>query len=102
MAVREYEYQIPYGVIRVQEGHITDFEEKPVHKVLVNAGVYVLSSEAISYVPRDTFFDMPELIETLIAEGKPVRRHLVDGYWRDIGCHEDFCKANSDFPEVFP
>jgi dTDP-glucose pyrophosphorylase len=101
MAVREYEYQIPYGVIRVKEDHITDLEEKPVHKVLVNAGVYVLALEAISYVPRDTFFDMPELFETLIAEGKLVRRHLVEGYWRDIGCHEDFCKANLDFPEVF-
>ncbi|MGO8879549.1 MAG: nucleotidyltransferase family protein [Desulfomonilaceae bacterium] len=102
MAVREYEYQIPYGVIRTEEDHITDLEEKPVHRVLVNAGVYVLSSEAIAYVPRDTFFDMPELFEILIAKGKPVRRHLVDGYWRDIGCHEDFCKANSDFSEVFP
>lgn len=101
MAVREYEYQIPYGVIRVQEDHIMDLEEKPAHKVLVNAGIYVLSAEAVTYVPSDTFYDMPELFQTLIAEGKPVRRHLVDGYWRDIGSHDDFCKANSDYCEVF-
>jgi NDP-sugar pyrophosphorylase family protein len=101
MAVREYEYQIPYGVVRTENENITELDEKPVHTVLVNAGAYVLSSEAIAYVPRDSFFDMPKLFEILIAKGKSVRRHLVHCYWRDIGCHEDFCKANSDFPEVF-
>jgi dTDP-glucose pyrophosphorylase len=102
MAVREYEYQIPYGVVKTTEGNIAGLEEKPVHRVLVNAGVYVLSPEVISKVPKETFFDMPELFEALIAEGQPTRCYRVHGYWRDIGCHEDFCKANSDFPEVFP
>ncbi|MFA6224291.1 MAG: nucleotidyltransferase family protein [Desulfomonilaceae bacterium] len=101
MAVREHEYQIPYGVVRTEKENILRLDEKPVHKVLVNAGVYVLSPEAIACVPIDTFFDMPELFEILITKGKQVRSHLVDGYWRDIGCHEDFCKANSDFHEVF-
>ena len=102
MAVREYEYEIPYGVVQIASGNILGLEEKPVHKVMVNAGVYVLSPDVISKVPRETFFDMPELFEALIAEGQPTRCHSVHGYWRDIGCHDDFCKANSDFPEVFP
>ena len=101
MAVREYEYQIPYGVVQITRGNILGLEEKPVHKVMVNAGVYVLSPDVISKVPRETFFDMPELFESLIAEGQPTRCHNVHGYWRDIGDHKDFCKANSDFPEVF-
>ena len=101
MAVREYEYQIPYGVVKIARNKIVGLEEKPVHRVMVNAGVYVLSQDVISKVPRETFFDMPELFEALIAEGQQTRCHSVHGYWQDIGCHEDFCKANSDFPEVF-
>jgi dTDP-glucose pyrophosphorylase len=102
MAVRKYEYQIPYGVVRtLADNHIVELQEKPIHQVRVNAGVYILSSEAISRVPRATFFDMPELFKSLIAQGLKIRCHRVHGYWLDIGCHEDFCKANSDFSEVF-
>lgn len=101
MAVREYEYQIPYGVVRTVEDRIAKLEEKPVHQALVNAGIYVLSPEAVARVPRDTFFDMPELFAALIGDGKPVRCHRIDGYWLDIGRYEDYSKANGDFPGVF-
>ena len=101
MAVREYEYQIPYGVVQTAEDNIAGLEEKPVHRVMVNAGVYVLSSEALDRVPSKTFFDMPDLFETLIAEGKPTRCYRVHGYWLDIGRHADLAKACSDFNQVF-
>ncbi len=101
MAVREHEYQIPYGVVRTAENRIEELEEKPVHQALVNAGIYVLSPEALPFVPHDTFFDMPELFATLIDDGKLVCHHRLDGYWIDIGRHEDYHKANGDFPEIF-
>lgn len=101
MAVRDYEYQIPYGVVRTVEDQIAGLEEKPVHQALVNAGIYVLSPEAVARVPHDTFFDMPELFAAMIGAGKAVRYHRIDGYWLDIGRHEDYNKANGDFPEVF-
>lgn len=102
MAVRKYEYQIPYGVVQaVNDNNFLGIQEKPVHEVQVNAGVYVLSSEVMAHVPTDTFFDMPELFENLMARGLKTRCHRVHGYWLDIGRHEDFCKANSDFWEIF-
>jgi len=101
MAVREHEYQIPYGVVRVEEDRIEELEEKPVHQALVNAGIYALSPEALGYVPHDTFFDMPELFATLIVDGKLVGCHRLDGYWLNICRHEDYHKANGDFPDVF-
>jgi NDP-sugar pyrophosphorylase family protein len=101
MAVREYEYEIPYGVVQIASGNILGLEEKPVHKVMVNAGVYVLSPDVISKVPRETFFNMPELFEALITEGQPTRCHSVHGYWLDIGRHKDFERACADFKDVF-
>lgn len=101
MAVREYEYQIPYGVVRTVEDQIAGLEEKPVHQALVNAGIYVLSPEAVARVPNDTFFDMPELFAALIGDGKPIRCHRINGYWLDIGRYDDYDRANGDFPEVF-
>lgn len=101
MGVREYEYQIPFGVVRTADNKISELEEKPVHRALINAGVYTLSPEAVSRVPRDTFFDMPELFTALMREGKPIRYFRVNGYWLDIGRHEDLYKANADFSKVF-
>ena len=101
MGVREYEYQIPYGVVRTADDKISEFEEKPVHRALINAGAYVLSPETVSRVPVDTFFDMPELFIALMREGMPVRYFRINGYWLDIGRHEDLHKANADFSEVF-
>jgi dTDP-glucose pyrophosphorylase len=101
MGVREYEYQIPYGVVRTTEDRIAGLEEKPVHQALVNAGIYVLAPDVLVHVPDDTFFDMPELFAALIGAGKRARYHRIDGYWLDIGRHEDYYKANGDFPEIF-
>lgn len=101
MAVREYEYQIPFGVVRTEKEAIIELDEKPVHTALVNAGVYVLSPEILQHVPRDTFYDMTQLFDALIELGIKTRSHKIDGYWLDIGRYDDFCRANNDFDEVF-
>lgn len=101
MAVRDYEYEIPYGVVHSDDGTILRLNEKPIHTVLVNAGVYVISPDAMQHVPRNTFYDMPQLFEKLIQLGYKTRCHKVSGYWLDIGRYDDFCKANQDFDDVF-
>lgn len=101
MGVRKYEMQVPFGVVREERGLITGIEEKPVHRFVVSAGMYVLSPRMLELVPRDTFFDMPSLFDTAIARGLQTRCHHVDGYWLDIGRPADFEQANNDFYEVF-
>jgi dTDP-glucose pyrophosphorylase len=101
MAVREFEFQIPYGVVRETDGAILRIEEKPVHRELVAAGMYVLSPEALSLVPRADYFDMPALFDAVIARGLRARCHPVRGYWVDVGRMADYEKANQDFREVF-
>lgn len=99
MAVREHEYPIPFGVVMESGGWIERIDEKPVHRVVVNAGVYVLSPEAIRRVPHDAYFDMPQLFENLIAERQLVYCHRLNGYWLDIGHRSDYERANADFSE---
>lgn len=101
MAVREYEFQIPYGVVSEDDGRIERIEEKPIHRSLVSAGMYVLSAAALQRVPADTQFDMPSLFDTLIAEGQTTRAYTVRGYWLDIGRLPDYEKAKLDYAEVF-
>ena len=101
MAVREYEMQVPFGVVRERDGHIEAIEEKPWQRFVISAGVCVLSPPAIELVPSDTHFDMPSLFETMCEQRFRLRCHYVDGYWLDIGRRSDYERANLDFLEVF-
>lgn len=97
MCVRKFNYQIPYGVVKTDEvGLINAIEEKPVTSFNVNAGIYILNPDVLRYVPIGTFFDMPSLFETLIAEGHRTTVFQLSDYWLDIGRIEDFKKANAD------
>lgn len=101
MGVRNYEMQVPFGVVREEKGCIKAIEEKPLHRFTVSAGVYVLSPQILELVPKDTEFDMPALFENGVRRGLRARCHRIDGYWLDIGRLPDYERANIEFNEVF-
>lgn len=96
LGVRQYELQVPYGVIDCEGALIKKICEKPTHKFLVNAGIYLLDPVAHRYIPKNQRFDMPELIEKLIAAGKRVVSFPIMEYWLDIGQHADYQRAQLD------
>jgi NDP-sugar pyrophosphorylase family protein len=101
MGVRNYEMQVPFGVVRERDGIIQSIEEKPVQRFSVSAGMYVLSPATISHIPHDEYFDMPSLFDRLVSQGNKACSYRVDGYWLDIGRLPDYERANLDFNEVF-
>ncbi|WP_369916796.1 nucleotidyltransferase family protein [Lysinibacillus sp. 2017] len=100
MCVREYEYQIPYGVIETNGTDLTAIKEKPIHRSFVNAGIYVLSPEVFDYIPSDVFYDMPTLFEKLIEQEKKTSVFPIHEYWLDIGQMDDFNRANEKYKEL--
>lgn len=101
MCVREYEHQIPYGVIE-SEGHLVRaMVEKPTQKVFVNAGVYALSPELVRSVKPGTRVDMPTLLEQSMEDGRKVASFPVHEYWLDIGRMEDFKRAQTEFGNLW-
>ena len=101
MCVREYDFQVPYGVVHVDGELVTAIEEKPTHSFFVSAGIYVLDPKCLSYIPKDEFFDMPTLFETLIGEEKNVASFPLREYWLDIGIMEEFERANNEYDKFF-
>lgn len=100
MAVREYSYQVPYGVINFDGERIVSIEEKPEQTFFVNAGIYVLSPEAVAKVNKEEFFDMPELFNEIIAAGGRTTVYPVREYWLDIGRLDDFERAQMEFGKL--
>lgn len=101
MCVREYDFQVPYGVVKIEHHRIVGIEEKPVHRFFVNAGIYVLDPAVLASIPKNSFFDMPSLYQGLIGEGKETAVFPVREYWLDIGHIADFDRANGEFAGIF-
>jgi dTDP-glucose pyrophosphorylase len=101
MAVRPYEMQVPFGVVRERDGAIEAIDEKPMHRFVVSAGIYALNPSVLEFVPRGQPLDMPALFDNLIGAGRRARCHHVRSYWLDIGRLSDYERANLDFDEVF-
>ena len=101
MAVRDYEMQVPFGVVRARDGVIEAIEEKPMQRFVVSAGMYVLSPHVLALVPRGEQFDMPSLFKEMVRRGMRTRCHHIGGYWLDIGRLPDYERANMDFDELF-
>lgn len=96
MCVREYDYQIPYGVINGEGNKITSMVEKPIQRFFVNAGIYVVSPRVIQSVPEKYRIDMPTLLERHMQEREKVLMFPIHEYWLDIGRMDDFNRAQVD------
>ena len=101
MCVREYDFQVPYGVIKADKHRITSIEEKPIHRFFVNAGVYVLSPSILSEVDGVNYLDMPQLLEKKIESSGCVNMFPVHEYWLDIGQIEQFDQGQQDGTALF-
>lgn len=101
MCVREYDFQVPYGVVNIKDSKIISIEEKPTHKFFVSAGIYMLNSEVLNYIPKNEFFDMPTLFDKLISLNQNTVSFPIREYWLDIGRMEEYKKANDEYGEMF-
>lgn len=96
MCVREYEYQIPYGVVETAGNHIIDLVEKPTYKFHVNAGIYVISPTLFNSVDINTKIDMPSLLKKHLKAGENISLYPLTEYWLDIGQMTEYKQAQKD------
>lgn len=90
MAVRNSEFQIPFGVVEVDEQAVLSIVEKPMKSFLVNAGIYLIEPGCLPMIPPGEFYDMPTLLDDLLGQGKPVGYFPLYESWMDIGRIEDY------------
>ncbi len=103
MAVREYTYKVPFGVVNCKDNVITSLSEKPSYAYLVNAGIYAISPQLIDMLrarPHQPL-DMPDLFNELINNGKKTLAYPLKDYWLDIGRIDDFNQAQQSAVEIF-
>lgn len=95
-----YQVSIPYAVLETSNGTVKSFKEKPTYTYYSNGGIYLMKKEMLKYIPKDTFFDAPHLMQELINNKQKVISFPFSGYWLDVGKHEDFEKAHIDIHNI--
>ena len=93
MAVRIHEWQHPFGVVQTQGVDIVGFEEKPVARSHINAGVYALAPDVLNMLSANTHCDMPALFERLQAKAKRTVAYPMHEPWLDVGRPDDLNRA---------
>lgn len=96
MAVRIHEWQNPFGVVQTRGVEIVGFEEKPVARTHINAGVYALNPDVLTALSADTHCDMPSLFERLQAQGNRTVAYPMHEPWLDVGRPDDLNRANAE------
>jgi dTDP-glucose pyrophosphorylase len=96
MAVRVHEWQHPFGVVQTKGVEIVGFQEKPVARSHINAGVYALEPDALSVLSAETHCDMPALFERLQAQAKRTVAYPMHEPWLDVGRPHDLAAARSN------
>jgi NDP-sugar pyrophosphorylase family protein len=91
-----------YGVLHVDGNAgrtevVTGFEEKPEIPYIVSMGVYAMEPRVLAGIEPGSYLDLPDLVLRLIEAGEPVGSYLFDGYWLDIGRHDDYERAIDEF-----
>lgn len=99
MAVREANFDIPFGVVEVDGTAITCITEKPTQRHLVNAGIYVVEPDVAASVPPATYLDMPTLFGRLVDEGRRTAAFPLHEYWIDVGRLEELERARTEWTE---
>jgi NDP-sugar pyrophosphorylase family protein len=107
IASHERVVRTDYGVIKLdgeagRTRRLTGYEEKPEIPFVVSMGVYAFEPSALEYIEPNQRLDLPDLVLNLLAAGEPVGSFLFDGYWLDIGRHEDYEKALIEYEQIKP
>ena len=101
MCVREFNHEIPFGVVELDGHEISEIREKPTSSVFVNSGIYILNPESLDEIPAAGSFDMPSLFSLLREKQMATIAYPIQEYWADIGQPTDFAKAESEYASNF-
>ena len=101
MCVREFVFEVPFGVLEIDGHNVVDLAEKPIRRDFVNAGIYVLNPGILATMKEPKHLEITDLLKRSMNGDGGVGAFLIQEYWLDIGRMDDFCRANDDFGDIF-
>lgn len=101
VAATSYSVNIPYAVLETDNDHrVKSLKEKPRYNYFSSAGIYILKKHLLKMIPKETFFDITDLMDKVLSMNLYLITYPINGYWLDIGRHEDYSKAQEDIKHL--
>lgn len=101
VAATTYYVDVPYAVLEVTDNNeVKSLKEKPRYTYYSNAGIYILKKDILKMIPENQFYDITDLMEHILEINLKLVTYPINGYWLDIGKHEDFKKAQEDIKHI--
>ena len=97
---RQHLTTIPFGVIELESGLVTNIKEKPEISSNVNAGIYCIEPRVLKEVEYNKYLDMPDLINLLLTKHKEVSAFPIHEYWIDVGQHSSLSQAREQWNKI--
>ncbi len=98
IALTQVEDPSEYGVVKLDNGRIVEFQEKPkINPIsnIANTGLYIMEPEVFDYFPKGKVVDIAkDLIPKVREDNKKIGGFLTQGAWIDIGKPRDLIRAN--------
>jgi NDP-sugar pyrophosphorylase family protein len=93
VGVRQYDVDVPYGVVECEGPKVRRLAEKPKLNFFVNAGIYLIEPDARRCIPPGQRLDMTDLITRLVEDQRTVISFPIREYWLDIGRPDDYAEG---------
>lgn len=99
VAVKDHEFEVPFGIVEVDHERVLRLSEKPRLKFYVNAGIYLLEPDVPGRLQYAKRCDMTELIALLLQDGVKVCSFPIRTRWLDVGDMENLRHAQNSIPD---
>ncbi len=100
ISVYKRQVKIDFGVLELgTEEEVVGYLEKPEREYSVSMGVYIYEPHVLEYIAKNTYLDFPDLVTRLIQNGEKVSAYEFNGFWLDIGRHDDYAKGQEIFSQ---
>jgi UDP-N-acetylglucosamine diphosphorylase/glucosamine-1-phosphate N-acetyltransferase len=73
-----------YGVVTIDKGMVKDIVEKPKEAMsnVVSLGIYAFTKQVFDFIEPE--LDIPDVLNSMIAQGRRLRAQETDGTWLDV------------------
>jgi dTDP-glucose pyrophosphorylase len=89
----KHSVKVPYGIFNEKNYRVTGLKEKPILNNYANAGIYILKSALVNEIPKNTYYNITDLMELLIKTDRKLIHNPITGYWIDIGQQQEYLNA---------
>lgn len=96
MAIRIDEWQNPFGVVEIDGIHIIGYEEKPILRSYINAGVYIIQPDKLKLLKKNQSYNMPDVFSLIKESNGLTIAYPMHEKWIDVGRPDDLLQAQRD------